>query len=189
MSTERHTLTVCAKRADVTRELTYFLCKVWDEIVLFSRLCTSSRRPCHLNHASGGPSFLFPCMLLGHTGRVTKTYLISSYTPTLTALLRAGWHAQSNSATESRHFVAIGQAEAAGEDNLPSVYAELDKIGQHVSGHAIFNNIDSKTFLGSSSKSLKGTNGFTLRDTASRIRNTHSSWRSRCTMVTLRSNG
>ena len=67
---------------------------------------------------------------------------ISSYTPTLSALIRARRGNPSNSTSEQKRFIAIGQAEAAGETELFSVDAELDNIGQCVDGLATFTRID-----------------------------------------------
>ena len=44
----------------------------------------------------------------------------------------------SSSTTEQKRFIAIGQAEAAGETELFSVDAEQDNIGQRVDGLATF---------------------------------------------------
>ena len=66
---------------------------------------------------------------------------ISSYTP-ITALIRARRRGPSNFTTEQKHFIAIGQAKAAGESELVSVGAELDNIGQCVDGLATFMRID-----------------------------------------------
>ena len=57
---------------------------------------------------------------------------ISSYTPTLTALVRARRRNPSNSTTEQKRLIAISQAKAAGESELVSVGTELDNIGQRV---------------------------------------------------------
>jgi CHAT domain-containing protein len=67
---------------------------------------------------------------------------ISSYTPTLTALIRARRHDSSKSDTEQKRFLAIGQAKAAGERELLSVGAELDTIRQRVDGLTTFTRID-----------------------------------------------
>ena len=67
-----------------------------------------------------------------------------SYTSTLTALIRVRRRDQSNSATERKRFIAIGQAKAVGESELLSVGAELDNIRQRVDGLAIFACIDSE---------------------------------------------
>ena len=69
---------------------------------------------------------------------------ISSYTPTLATLIRARRPDLSNSATGKKHFIAIGQAKAAGESELLSVGVELDIIRQRVDGLATFTRIDSE---------------------------------------------
>ena len=61
---------------------------------------------------------------------------ISSYNPTLTALIRARQHDPSNSVTERKRFVTVDQAETVGQSELPSVDAELDSTGQSVDGLA-----------------------------------------------------
>ena len=66
---------------------------------------------------------------------------ISSYTP-ITALIRARRRDPSNSTTEQKHFIAIGQAKAGGESELVSVGATLDNIGQRADGLATFTRID-----------------------------------------------
>jgi CHAT domain-containing protein len=67
---------------------------------------------------------------------------ISSYTPTLAALIRARWRDPSNPTTTQKRFIAIGQAKAAGESELVSVGAELVNIGQRIDGLATFTRID-----------------------------------------------
>ena len=67
---------------------------------------------------------------------------ISSYTPTLTALIRARRRDPSNPATEQKRFIAIGQANAVGERELLSVGSELDNIRQRIDGLAKFTRID-----------------------------------------------
>ena len=67
---------------------------------------------------------------------------VSSYTPTLTALIRARRCDPSKSATRQKRFIAIGQAKAAGESELLSVGAELDNICQRVDGLGTFTLID-----------------------------------------------
>ena len=67
---------------------------------------------------------------------------ISSYTPTLTALIRARRHDPPSFVATQKRPVAIGQATAAGESKLLSVGAELDNIGQFVDGLAMFTRID-----------------------------------------------
>ena len=67
---------------------------------------------------------------------------ISSYTPTLTALIRARHGDALDSAADRKRFMAIGQATALGESELVSVSAELATIAQHVDGLAAFTRIE-----------------------------------------------
>ena len=76
-------------------------------------------------------------------GQKNLTHLyISSYTPTLTALIRARRRDPSNPATEQKRFITIGQANAVGERELLSVGLELDHIRQRIDGLAKFTPID-----------------------------------------------
>ncbi|KAF8441058.1 CHAT domain-containing protein, partial [Boletus edulis BED1] len=74
--------------------------------------------------------------------RNLSNLFISSYTPTLTALIRARRHAPLNSNSQGKRLVTIGQAKNAGETELLSVGAELDIIGQRVDAFATFTCID-----------------------------------------------
>ncbi|KAG8218011.1 hypothetical protein J3R82DRAFT_6203 [Butyriboletus roseoflavus] len=67
---------------------------------------------------------------------------ISSYTPTLTALIHARRHTLTHSASNRKFFVGIGQAKAMGENELVSVGAELASIKQRVNGLATFTHIE-----------------------------------------------
>ena len=79
-SKELHTLTVRAKRGDVTRELASFLRQLWDEIVC--PLSIAFRRATHLNRASGGVppsnSLCYPCTPQVRLGRANGISLIST---------------------------------------------------------------------------------------------------------------
>ncbi|KAI9459001.1 TPR-like protein [Boletus coccyginus] len=125
MSTELCKLTERAKRIDVTRELAGFLRKLWDQIVLpivdflqtihppRSRIwwCPTAEFSIHPLHAAGS---------FRKGERNLPDIYISSYTPTLTALI----------------------PKAVGETELVSVGAELDNIGRLVDGLATFTRID-----------------------------------------------
>ena len=50
---------------------------------------------------------------------------VSSYTPTLTALIRVISPSSPNSVTEKKHFIGIGQATASGTNKLPFVSIEF----------------------------------------------------------------
>ena len=147
LSIELRTLTTRAKRVNVTRELASFLRKLWDQVVspivdfLQTILPSQSR-------IWWCPTAEFSVLPLHAAGPYRKGQLnlpdlyISSYTSTLTALIRARQRYPSNSKTQRKRFVAIGQAKANGESELFSVGAELDKIGQRFDGLATFTRID-----------------------------------------------
>jgi CHAT domain-containing protein len=147
LSTELHTLTVRAKSADVTKELAFFLRKLWDQIVSPIVACLLTTHPSQ-SRIWWCPTAEFSVLPLHAAGPYRKGQrnlphlYISSYTPTLTALIRARRDDPSNSAIEQKHFIAIGQAKAAGESELLSVGAELDTIRQCVDGLASFTRID-----------------------------------------------
>ncbi|KAG6376587.1 hypothetical protein JVT61DRAFT_1568 [Boletus reticuloceps] len=132
LSKEVNNLTVRATRADMTRELAGFLRKLWDLIVLpiVDFLLTT--------HPPQSRIWWCPTGEFSNLGRL----YISSYTPTLSALIRARRPAPSNPTTQGKRFVAIGQAKAAGKTELLSVGAELDVIRQRVDSLAAFTRID-----------------------------------------------
>ncbi|KAI9567421.1 hypothetical protein HD554DRAFT_2173191 [Boletus coccyginus] len=147
LSTELHTLTVRARRVDVTRELGALLCKLWDQIIspivdfLWSTYPSRSR-------IWWCPTAEFSVLPLHAAGPYRKgeqnlpdIYNLS-YTPTLSALIRAKWRDPSSPAAQQKRFIAIGQAKAVGESELVSVSAELDNIGRSVDGLATFTRVD-----------------------------------------------
>ena len=147
LSNELHTLTVHPKRADVTTGLVCLLRKLWDQIVSPIVDCLKATHPCQ-SRIWWCPTAELSVLPLHAAGPYKKGQqnlphlYISSYTPTLTALIRARRRDPWNSTTEQKHFIAIGQAEAAGESELFWVGVELDNIGQYVDGPAIFTRID-----------------------------------------------
>jgi CHAT domain-containing protein/tetratricopeptide (TPR) repeat protein len=149
LSTELHTLSVRARRAEMTKDLAFFLRKLWDQIVSPIVDCLKTTHPSQ-SRIWWCPTAEFSVLPLHIAGPYRKGQqnlphlYISSYTPTLSALIHARRHAPSNSTTEQKRFIAIGQAKAAGESELVSVGAELDNIGQRVDGLATFTRIDGK---------------------------------------------
>ena len=147
LSTELHTLTVRATRADVTKELAFFLRKLWDQIVSPIVDCLRETHPSQ-SRIWWCPTADFSMLPLHAAGPYRKGQknlphlYISSYTPTLTALIRTRRRDPSNPATEPKRFLAIGQAKAVGETELLSVGAELDNIRQCIDGPATFTCID-----------------------------------------------
>ena len=147
LSTELHTLSVRATKVDMTKELAFFLRKLWDQIVSPIVDSLQKTHPFHSRiwWCPTGEFSVLPLHAAGpyRKGQQNLPHLyISSYTPTLTALIRARRRDPSNCATTQKSFIAIGQANAAGESELLSVGAELDNIGQCVDGLATFTRID-----------------------------------------------
>ena len=147
LSKELHILTRRAKKDNVTRELALFLRKLWDLIVSPIVDCLHTTQPSQ-SRIWWCPTAEFSVLPLHAAGPFRKGQqnlphlYISSYTPTLTALIRARRHDPSNPATEQKRFLAIGEANAADESELPSVGVELDKISQCIDGLATFTRID-----------------------------------------------
>ncbi|KAI9567941.1 CHAT domain-containing protein, partial [Boletus coccyginus] len=146
LSTELHTLTMHAKRVDMTRELAAFLRKLWDQIISPIVNCLQTIHPSQ-SCIWWCPTAEFSDLPLHAAGPYRKgqrnlpDIYISSYTPTLAALIHARLCHLSSSA-QGKHFIAIGQAKAAGESELVSVGAELDNISQLIDGPATFMCID-----------------------------------------------
>ena len=131
----------------MTKELAFFLRKLWDQIVspIVDRLQAIQPYQSRIWWCPTAEFSVLPLHAAGpyRKGQRNPPHLyISSYTPTLTTLMRARRHSRSNSATEQKRFIAIGQANAAGETELRSVGAELENIGQSVDGLATFTRID-----------------------------------------------
>ncbi|KAF8429907.1 CHAT domain-containing protein [Boletus edulis BED1] len=147
LSQEVNTLTVRATRTDVTKELAAFLRKLWDQIIspIVDFLQKTIPPQSRIWWCPTAESSVLPLHAAGpyrKGQRNLSNLFISSYTPTLTALIRAGRHAPLNSNSQGKHLVAIGQAKNAGETELLSVGAELDIIGQRVDALATFTCLD-----------------------------------------------
>ncbi|KAI9455530.1 TPR-like protein [Boletus coccyginus] len=146
LSTEPHTL--AGQLQDTTRglELLAFLCKLWDQIVspVIDFLQTIHPPQSRIWWCPTAEFSVLPLHAAGpyrEGQRNLADVYISSYTPTLTALIRARRHDPSSSSAQRKRFIAIGQAKAVGESELDSVGAELDGIGQVVDGLATFTRI------------------------------------------------
>ncbi|KAF8132994.1 TPR-like protein [Boletus edulis] len=148
LSKEVNNLTVRATRVDVTRELAAFLRKLWDLIVspIVDFLLTAHPPQSRIWWCPTGEFSVLPLHAAGpyrHGEQNLSRLYISSYTPTLSALIRARRPAPSNSTTQGKRFVAIGQTKAAGtKTELLSVGAELDVVRQRVDSLAAFTRID-----------------------------------------------
>ncbi|KAI9573806.1 CHAT domain-containing protein [Boletus coccyginus] len=147
LSTGLHALTVRARRLDVMRELAGFLRKLWDQIVspIVDFLRTTHPSQSRIWWCPTAEFSVFPLHAAGPYRKGQRNLpdiYISSYTPTLSALIRARRRDPSSPATQRKCFIAIGQAKAEGENELVSVGAELDNIARRIDGHATFMRID-----------------------------------------------
>ena len=147
MSLTLHALTVRAKKEDVTRDLGVILRELWDKVVcpIAEFLRSQVRRQSRIWWC---PTAEFSSLPLHAAGPYRKCQqnlddmFISSYTPTLSALIRARGPGLSHPEAQVKRFVAIGQAEAPKQSKLHSVGIELTNIGQWVNGLATFTRIE-----------------------------------------------
>ena len=147
LSTELRTLSVRATMVDMTRGLAFFLRKLWDQIVspIVDFLQTTHPPGSRIWWCPTAEFTLLPLHAAGphRKGQQNLPDLYtSSYTPTLTALIRARRCDPTSFVTTQKRLIAIGQATAAGESKLLSVGAELANIGQLVDGLATFTRVD-----------------------------------------------
>jgi hypothetical protein len=105
-------------------------------------------------------------------------YFISSYTPTLAALIRAREHHRTTQYVDTPHFVAIGQARPNEGKELPRVTAELGDVAQRITPILPFTSVaDSDATV---ERAADAISGFTLPAMECRIDRNHSSLPSQC---------
>ena len=147
LSRELDSWLVLARSANVTRGLASVLRQLWDDVVSpivgFLRTIHPSQ-----SRIWWCPTAEFSFLPLHAAGpyrngeqNVSDLY-ISSYTPTLSTLIRARQPSTSNPTSQGKRFLAIGRANAIGQDELGSVGTELDNIGRCVDGLAAFTRIE-----------------------------------------------
>ncbi|KAI9463899.1 CHAT domain-containing protein [Boletus coccyginus] len=147
LSSRLRDLTRRARSGNVARDLGLILRELWDDVVspivdYLQKIYPSRSRIWWCPTAEFS---LLPLHAAGPYRKGQKNLAdlyISSHTPTLTALIRARQRDSPNSAAEQKRFIAIGQANAPGESELPSVSAELASIAQLVDGLATFTRIE-----------------------------------------------
>ena len=147
LSSRFRNLIVRAKSMIVERDIAITLRELWDEVVspIVDFIRTVHPLQSRIWWCPTAEFTLLPLHAAGpyRTGQRNLANLyISSYTPTLSALIRARRHDLSDSASKAKHFVGIGQANAKGVNELVSVGAELTHIGQRVDGLASFTRIE-----------------------------------------------
>ena len=144
---ELQALTVLAKREDVTRDLGIILRELWDDVVspIVKVLLQHVRRQSRIWWCPTADFSLLPLHAAGPYRKSQENLadmFISSYTPTLSALIRTRGPNLPNPETRVKHFIAIGQAEAPKQSKLHSVGVELANIGQCIDGLATFTHIE-----------------------------------------------
>jgi hypothetical protein len=84
LSTELHTLTVRAKRADMTKELAFFLRKLWDQIVspIVDCLLTTHPSQSRIWWCPTAAFSLLPLHAAGPYRKANEISLISTFRPT-----------------------------------------------------------------------------------------------------------
>jgi len=131
----------------MTKELASFLRQLWDHVV-FPVIQTLQRTHLPQTCIWWCPTAQFSTPPWHAAGPYRKgqrnldDLCISSYTPTLTALICARERNSSDPASKVKRFIAIGQANAVGQVGLPSVGVELDAIAQHLKDRTAFMHIE-----------------------------------------------
>ena len=138
------------KRMDLTTDFKYFLQELWDNVV--SHVVDVVRAMCPLQSRIWWcPTAEFSHLPLHvaapyRNGQESVSDLyVSSYTTTLTALIRARRPGVLKSEPEKKCFIAIGQEKAPGLNKLYSIRTELANIEQHVKGVATFTYVSGKS--------------------------------------------
>ena len=143
LSSALHALTVLAKRSNITRDLAIVLRELWDNVVspIADFLLTIYPPQSRIWWCPTAEFSLLPLHAAGPYRKGQPNFMslyISSYTPTLSALVRARQPGFSTLRSEGKQFIAVGQANAIGTSKLVSVGTELANIGQCVDGLATF---------------------------------------------------
>ena len=143
---EHHAQTVHAIMYSVREELVFFLCKLWNQTISPIVDCLQMIHPSQ-SHILWCPTAELSMLPLHTTGLFKKgqqnlsDIYVSSYTQILNALIHARQCDSLDSATKQKCFLAMGQANAAGQRTLPCIGVELDTICQWVESFAIITHI------------------------------------------------
>ncbi|KAI9463831.1 hypothetical protein HD554DRAFT_2316040 [Boletus coccyginus] len=137
LSLELRFLTSRARFRDVTKELMVLLRELWDMVVF---PIVKILQECFPNRSRiwWCPTAEFSLLPLHAAGSFRKgqpifsELYISSYTPTLTALMRARQKRLLDPSIERHRFLVVGQAQAPGQSKLVGVNAELSSISQRI---------------------------------------------------------
>ncbi|KAG9092774.1 hypothetical protein FRC06_011802 [Ceratobasidium sp. 370] len=105
----------------------------------YTRNVSTDKLP-HITWCTTGPLSFLPLHAAGDYGKprcALFDYAISSYTPTLSALL-----APAVDTTAHMGVLAIGQAHAPGLPSLPGTVAELDQVGLQIGHTTVFTRLE-----------------------------------------------
>jgi CHAT domain-containing protein len=137
LALELRSLTLRAEFDDMTKEFLTFLRELWD-IVVFPIVTTLQEFSPRRSRIWWCPTAEFSLLPLHAAGSFRKgqptlpDLYISSYTPTLTALLRARQTRPLDPSMDQHRFLVVGQAQAPGQCELVSVNTELSGISQRI---------------------------------------------------------
>ena len=147
LSSKLHTVTMRARYSNMTRELYIILRELWDTVVSPISDFLLATHPCQ-SRIWWCPTADFSSLPLHAAGPYRKgqrnfaDLYISSYTPTLSALILSRQHDPTYPAIERKRFIATGQAKVTGKSEPLSVGTELVNIGQCVDGLTTFAHIE-----------------------------------------------
>ena len=152
LSLRLRTLTSNAKRMDkmdTDKAFKIFLRELWNKLV--SHIVNVLRTTCrHNSRIWWCPTAEFSLLPLHAAApcrecqKGVSDLYVSSYTTTLTSLIRARRPSVLNSAHNKKRFIAIGQAAAKDTSPLIHVGTELNSIGRLIGGLATFTRIEGK---------------------------------------------
>jgi CHAT domain-containing protein/tetratricopeptide (TPR) repeat protein len=146
LSLELRSLTSRARFSDMTRELLVFLRELWD-VVVFPIVTTLQEFCPRLSRIWWCPTAEFSLLPLHAAGSFRKgqptlpDLYISSYTPTLTALIRARQKRPLDPSMDQHRFLVVGQAQAPGQCELISVNTELSNISRRIGSVATLSRV------------------------------------------------
>ena len=137
LALELRSLTLRARFNDMTREFLTLLRELWDVVVLLIATILQEFHPrrSRIWWCPTAEFSLLPFHAAGsfRKGQPTLSDLyISSYTSTLTALIRARQKRPLSPSMDQHRFLVVGQAQAPGQCELVSVNTELSSISQRI---------------------------------------------------------
>ena len=146
LALELRSLTLRTRFGDVTKEFLMFLRELWD-IVVFPIVTTLQEFYPRRSRIWWCPTAEFSLLPLHAAGPFRKgqptlsDLYVSSYTSTLTALIRARQKRPLNLSMDQHRFLVVGQAQAPGECELNSVSTELSGISQRIGSVATLSRV------------------------------------------------